>query len=257
MDDLDNLEIDQEAQNKLFEDINQVLTKDLFSPIKQIYVEWTYLQDIYLGALINLCKAQSDYDYILSQISKYNDRLTRDHCSYFPNLKYTDNQLESYINTPDVNLLILGTSPMTNIFRNLKELVSRIIVRNSKLSHKDPLKLIVNLYPLKLTNEVKGLVLYMLNQVFIGTEIIIISNPINKLNADRLIECDILLIDRMDIFFSDDNSSVFKYFFSEPISKFLKCAIITPKVIDNKELQSILSEKTNEEIEEIFNTTAI
>ena len=70
-----------------------------------------------------------------------------------------------------------------------------------------------------------------------------------------LIECDILLIDRMDIFFSNADSDVFKYFFSEPISKFVNSAIITPKVIDNKEIQNTLSDKSEEEIEEIFKTT--
>ena len=156
----DDFELNQEAKDKLFDDINQLLTKDLFSPIKQIYVEWSYLQDIYLGSLVNLCKSQDDYTYILNQISKYNDRILRGHASYFPKLKYTDSDLETYMNTKDTNLLILGTSPMTNIFQNLKDLIDRILLRNSKLDHKEPLKLIINTYPLILTQEVRGLLTY-------------------------------------------------------------------------------------------------
>lgn len=251
----DDFELNQEAKDKLFDDINQLLTKDLFSPIKQIYVEWSYLQDIYLGSLVNLCKSQDDYTYILNQISKYNDRILRGHASYFPKLKYTDSDLETYMNTKDINLLVLGTSPMTNIFQNLKDLIDRILLRNSKLDHKEPLKLIINTYPLILTQEVRGLLTYMVNQVFIGTDIYLVSCPINKLDVGMLIECDILLIDRMDIFFSNADSDVFKYFFSEPISKFVNSAIITPKVIDNKEIQNTLSDKSEEEIEEIFKTT--
>ena len=252
----DKDQLDQEFKEKLFDDLNQALTKDLFSPIKQIYVEWSYLQDVYLGAIISQCKSQSEYNYILSQLDKYNDRLIRNHSSYFPELHYTDKDLETYMNIDNNNLLVLGTSPMTNIFRNLKELLDRIDLRNSKLGHKEPLRLIINLYPLILTQEVKGLLSYMLNQVFVGVEPIYISSPINKLPASKLIECDILLIDRMDLFFCDAESSTFKYFFSEPISKFVNCAIITPKVIDNSDIQKVLHEKSEEDIEEIFKTTS-
>lgn len=248
-------ELDQTTKDLLFENINKTLTDNLFTPIKQLYVDWSYIQDIYIGALVNLCKSQQDYNYILKQIPNYNDRIVRGCSSYFPELNYTDNDLIKFMNTKDNGLLVLGTSPMTNIFRNLKTLVEQAQLRNLKLGYTNKLKLIFNLYPININRDIAGLISYMINQVLFDMDFDIISKPINTIEIETLVNCDILLIDRMDIFFTKDSNTTIA-FFDDTNFPFSKCAIVTPKVIDNTQIQEDLSNKSQEEIDSIFKITA-
>lgn len=248
-------DLDQESKEFIFDDINKTLTDDLFSPIKQIYIDWTYIQDIYLGALVSLCKSQEEYTYLLEQLPNYNDRIIRGHASYFSKLGYTDTDLENYINhNKDIGLLLLGTSPMTNIFTNLQQLIKDIHLRNSKLEYRKSLHLIVNLYPIRLEEEYITLLTYMINQAYPGVSLEIISQPINTLDIQMLLDCDILLIERMDIFFTK-NTITANTFFDEENFPFSKIAVITPKVIDNEEIVKELSSKTNDDIEHMFRVT--
>lgn len=247
-------DLDQDTKNLIFDDINKTLTEDLFSPIKQIYIDWTYLQDIYLGALVTLCKSQEDYSYILQEIPNYNDRIVRGHASYFPKLGYTDNDLETYINTNDNSLLILGSSPMTNIFSNIKELIDNIQLRNYKLEYRERLRLIVNLYPIKLREEVTRLLLYMISQVYKNIEITIVSQPIHTISIATLLECDMIFIERSDLFFKKNSITANTFFDSEKFP-FAKIAVVAPKVIDNEQIVLDLDTKTDQEIAYMFNTT--
>lgn len=241
--------------SQLFSTMSSAIAKDVFSPIKQIYIDWSYIQDIYLGALVARCKTPEEYQYVLSCIPKYNDRLLRSHSRYFPKLNTTDIELEEFMKDPNNSLSLLYMSPMTNMFENVSNLIKSSITRNLKLSElTEQLVLLINLYPLVLTDKITSTIKHMIHTITTNIKIGITSLPINQIDINLLLNSDILLIDRLDIFLSE-NSPTMDAFYADPVSKFLDCAVISPKIIDNQEFINSLPTLSEEQIEQNFNIT--
>lgn len=243
------------SKEQFISEVSNFVAKEEFTPIKQIYVEWSYLQDIYIGALISLCKNQDDYNYILNNLEKYNDRVLRDHSLYFPKLNINEEQLETFIKNPKNSKLLLYRSPLTNIFTNLKELVLFVYNKNHKLGEDEPITIILNIYPLPITDEFKLYIKHVKDYLHSFVKVGIVSAPIQMLNISTLLTSDILLIDRFDYFLKDEKSETCQAFFDDPYPKFFDKTIITPKVIDNKKIIDNILNLSKEQIEKIFETT--
>lgn len=249
-------DFDKESFLSNLANIRQSIVEEIFSPIKQIYIDWTYLQDVYLGSMISLCKNQEEYNYIRSNIEGYNNRIIREHTLLFRKLFKSDLELEEYMNDTEKSSLLLVMSPMTNMFNNIKVLLKSIIERNKKLGYETPLKVILNMYPLAINDISIKIIKEIMNHCYLPyLQLGIVTEKISDIDIDTLINSEILLIDRFDYFLSD-NTKTQEAFYTAPISKFFDCAVITPKFIDNKEIINKLETLSKEEIESTFDITS-
>lgn len=243
------------TKEQFISEVSNFISKEEFSPTKQIYVEWTYLQDIYIGSIISLCKNQEEYNYVLNNLEKYNDRILRDHSLYFPKLKLSEDQLETFIKDSKNSKLLLYRSPLTNIFINFKELIEFIYDKNHKFGDDSPITIIINIYPLPITEEFKLYIKHVREYLKSAIKIGIVSSPIQKLDLSMLLSSDILLIDRFDYFLKDEHSKTCQAFFDDPFPQFFNKTIITPKVIDNEEVKKNVLNLSEKELDRIFEIT--
>lgn len=242
-------------KDQFFSDISKSISDEIFSPIKQIYVDWTYLQDIYLGAMISLCKNKDDYAYLIENIDKYNDRVIRDHAYHFRKLFKSDIQLEKYIRVEDTSSYLLASSPFTNMFNNFKTMLHSSITRNLKLGYLEKIKVIVNMYPLVIGDIAQKIIKDIMKNCYLDViKLGVVSEKISDIDLNLLTDSDILLIDRFDLFLAD-NTKTQSAWYTTPIPEFMDKAVITPKVIDNVEFISKLDTLSKEQIDEVFDNT--
>lgn len=241
--------------NQFFSDISKSIADDIFSPIKQIYVDWTYLQDIYLGAMISLCKNQEEYNYLLENIDKYNNRVIRDHAYHFNKLFKSDIQLEKHIRSKDTSMYLLAMSPFTNMFNNFKSVLYSSITRNLRLGYMEKIKVVLNMYPLVIGDIEQKIIKDIMSTCYLDViKLGIVTEKISDVDINTLVDSDILLIDRFDIFLSD-NSKTQAAWYNAPVPSFMDKAVITPRILDNKEFIEKLSTLSKEQIDEIFDNT--
>ncbi len=132
------------------------LTQNMLKPIKSVYIDLPYIQDVYLGALILEHMNEKDYKYIYSRIPEYKKRWKLTHADYFPELNYTEEQLLRYMKNQDNAKNILLVSPMTSLFRHLPDFHQDMTNHTKKVSASNELPIIryvINVHPLNPTNE--------------------------------------------------------------------------------------------------------
>lgn len=241
---------------QLFASITSRMSDELSSPVKQVYVEWTYLQDVYLGTIIQHCASKDEYDKIIAKMTEYNDRLHRERSLYFPDMHLTNSDIEKYIQDKELNSLsCIYKSPFTNVFVNLTSMMEDALERNHNLRYTEHIKLIINIYPLLKTERTMAMIKFLLSDIDLREiKLGVISVPTHEVPVDYMLYADILLIDRMDLFLSVD-SPYPEYFYALPKPGFMTAAIMTPKVIDNDEFLELLPTLTQKEIDRNFDLT--
>ena len=231
------------------EDFTNAFSKFYKTPIKRIYIDLPYIQDIYLGALLQLIKTEEEYNYIIKNIGNYNHRLKEDILFYFPKLNITRDMLNEYISNKDNTLKLLAVSPYTNMFQNLKTLHANITGMNkivSDIKVQSPITYIVNTYPLILPIELKRFLKsrfsYISEDMTFGT----MSKPISIIDRDEFANNDLFLIYNIDNFVSEKSNHL-DYFYKQ--LKYSQKYICSPKRIYNKELLDDVEFLNKEQVE--------
>lgn len=239
----------------LSQDISSILQKKYTQPVKQIYLDWIYIQDYFIGTLLMHCNTEETYAYIRNQIPSYNSRIIRDRLYYFPKFPLNNDQVMTYIRTPQNIPKLLAISPMTNMFQNIRLLQKGITIRNNAITtYNDRVTYIVNMYPLPMNNEyihlVKGIMDYISPDIKLG----VVSSPISQIDIKTLVDCDILFIDDLDNFLSEDSETI-NSFYNTPIPAFVDSAIISPRINDNLEFLEKFHTYTQEQIDSTMKLT--
>lgn len=144
-----------EADRDTFE---EGYNKAVLTSVDAVYIDFTLLYDIYLGALL-LMHATSDkaFSYILSRMSAYHNSLDGLHAKYFPELNHTEDDLLTYMHA-HIDKLILQ-SPPTSMWECLASLMHHIHTDNAitasiKGDRARTVSYLVNFYPFSPTLEV-------------------------------------------------------------------------------------------------------
>lgn len=241
--------IDLGDMSNFTEDFTNAFNKFYTTPIKRIYIDLPYIQDIYLGALLQLIKTEEEYNYIIKNIGSYNHRLTNDILTYFPKLTISKEQIDSYISNKDNLFKLLAVSPYTNMFQNLKllhENISRMNKVVADMKSYPSITYTINTYPLVLPLELKKFLKnrfsYISSNIIFGT----MCKPISIISQDELVSNDLLLISNIDDFVSE-HSNHLDYFYKQ--LKYSQKYICSPRRIYNKELLDEVHYLNKEQVE--------
>lgn len=127
--------------------------------ISSIYIELPYLLDVYLGGLLWMTKDDPKaYQYILSKLESYNNRIQVEHAPYFGELGITEDQLLEFLKDPKQAEFRMMTAPPTTMWRDIqsihKGIVTENVMRESlNVSPVTTLTYVINTYPLVLDVE--------------------------------------------------------------------------------------------------------
>lgn len=225
--------------------MNALETQKENKPIRAIYIDLACLRDYKLGALLKLVDSIG-YQYIVSRLPIYNDRLDEDILSYFPDVDVTQEQLDNFINDPyNLNYLLLG-SPTTDMYITLVALFDMVLKHNAQVKPGNlVVKVCINFYPFKPNKDIKYFYAKLLQQIHPNLRLNIMVDPLS------VVPDSTLLTDKgpiFDIMYIHD----FMSFIYEPSLStesfagkmlYLDTTICSPKRID-KSLPNLDLEKT-------------
>ena len=131
--------------DKEFITFEDMMFKSEYKPIKRVYVDLEYMQDLRLGALINMLNVKEELSYVVHNLPKYNSRYDRKICKYFKALKIDESEIDNLMRQPEIIDKLCVTAPFTSIYYQLHEII--IAARNhSKAIEDNPksIELVVN-----------------------------------------------------------------------------------------------------------------
>ena len=233
--------ISKEEHEAFFKAYSEQISKQ----IEYIYIDLTYLQDIYLGGILNLTEEKDVYSYILKQLKKYNLRIDNNYASYFPELNLTNEEIINYVSDKNNSKLLMIASPATDMYKYLGILHKKTLENNKcKIGIKNTIRkltYIINTYPLILDNEsmkfLKKRFILSLHDPIINFGII--SKPCNSLSIDTYKKFDKLYISDMSSF-SDEESTGYQALYKSGI--LFNSTIYTEPKITNPEVLKSLKE---------------
>lgn len=237
-------------------DFINALNEDMMRPIKMVYIDLPYIQDIFLGSILLDNFKEECYNHIIDCLPKYNERYSLMHTDHFPKLNYTEDELYSYLKNSSNVEKILKTAPVTEIFLHLPELHKNILEHNEKVlldEKQEKIKYIVNTYPLKLTTEQMSIIKDRLQ--FVSTEITVgvVSAPINKLPSTIYTDADIWFV--YDISGLFDKETVGGKQFLDSLS-LRNSVVYSPQRIGNSSVLDDLPFMKEDDINTVFADTA-
>lgn len=167
--------------------------EEMLSPVKKVYIEVLYIQDLLIGALLLLwkqTKSELDYTYFIKQLPSYNNRLTFDTMHYFPEWKNriaTNESLDAFIKDTKNTRQLLLNAPYTDVACYLKDHHNLYKEQNNRLDKKREqcITYNVNVYPLALTEDVVQFFEYRMKMLVDDPSIVVnvLSKPIQLLDT--------------------------------------------------------------------------
>jgi len=119
--------------------------------IKGIYVDMELLQDLRLGTLLTSVRVKSEIAYIYSRMTDYNMRVDNDTCSYFPALKYTEQNLVARMHENGNDVKVCGLSPFTTALDYFMYVLDRSLKGNQMVGKSGKLDVNINVADIRYT----------------------------------------------------------------------------------------------------------
>ena len=91
--------------------------EDIVAPVGVLYVDLDCFFDFRIGALLSLISSKEEYDYLLANLSNYNDRREDKVMKYFPKLKFTDEDIYAFMQDTDNHAKLERISPPTDYYK--------------------------------------------------------------------------------------------------------------------------------------------
>jgi hypothetical protein len=104
-------------------------------PMTTLYVDMAALYDYKLTALLQLITHDIEYQYILSQLDKYELAADRLICKHFPALKLQEGQITSWITNPDNHIVLANAAIATTLLKLIPTIIQGFIHNNNMLPH--------------------------------------------------------------------------------------------------------------------------
>lgn len=241
------LEISQKITDKDHENFFKLYSQNVCNQIESVYIDITYLQDIYLGAILEMTQDKEVYSYISSCMEDYNKRFLEGYSKYFPELNLKDEDIIEYVKDKKHSKSLIRFSPPTDMYLALKNIHKDIIIENRyKVSQKEVINKItyvVNVYPLSLDEtDMK-----FLKERFISClydrhiNFGVISKPSNSLSSNTYKKFSQLYVSDLNSW-GDKNSNAYKELYVN-LSLNNSTIYMEPR-ITNKEILEKLNEFT-------------
>jgi hypothetical protein len=240
----------KEQSEYIFNQLQNVDYDDVTRIRKTFYIDLQYIQDIKIGAISSLIQNEEEYNYFLSCLDDYNDKLYNKHASYFPNLNISENELDKYITTSKYIKFLVATSPLTSTYLELKKLLDNIHANNVRNKELYPdYKIYVNIYPWnikKIKEDVPkdlNLIIEIIKSKFLyihkDIKIYLIDHPLSQINLSLFDTFDLIFIYNLEHLLG--NEKLREHFFYRGLSK--EIIIRSPIRFD-----ADISDKTEDEI---------
>lgn len=226
----------EEEYNSFYKGYSESVSKQ----IEYVYMDLTYLQDIYLGGILNMTGDDEVYPYILSMMDRYNERCTDNYLSYFPDLNIKEEDLFNYVRAN--SKLLLRTSPPTNVLKHMYQIHRNYLMDNKyKIGMNDPIRkltYIINTYPLSLEKEdmlfLKQRVIDVIKDPVINFGVI--SKPSNGLSMDTYKKFNVWYISDLGSW-SNVNCNAYKAMYVSLYLRnstvYMEPRITNPEILDN------------------------
>jgi hypothetical protein len=206
----------------------------LHSP-SNIYLDLRLFKDIYLGTILDMISTSEEYNYIFKNLKtypfRYIDKLSR--C--FPELPFTDEQIEEHLSTMDHDKLF-QTSPNTVCFM---EFLRRVMDINNKTAVKQDtnvVNLTINTYPLTLSDNISQRMIVAFGDMF-AMNISTINKHIDDIPLEEMLSYD-------ECFIYDLKSLLENSIYSKAFTdlKFEDITIYAPRQIKSLEVLEVLDD---------------
>ena len=144
--------------DKEFLSAEETIFKADHKPIKRIYIDLEYMQDLRFGALLNLLTVKEEFSYVIHNLEKYNRRYDRHIGKYFKALKISDEDIDKALQNPTFRDKVCVTAPFTSVYYRLFAIIAAAKNHTKAIEDRpSPIELIINcsdvVYPQILQNK--------------------------------------------------------------------------------------------------------
>lgn len=227
--------------NKTFSDI-------LMQPVKVVYMDLEYIQDLWFGAILLNSLTPEKYDDLLKGLDKYNQRLLLQHAIHFPHIGMTEEELTVYIKKYLAN--VCKVAPFTDVFLNLIEFHRACLNKNGVVTdpekESEKIEYIINTYPFKLGFEEILLLKSRFQSIVGDVKLGITCQPLRHMSMKIIKTIDVFFVSDMTEM-TTENTNIYNLFIKQ--FKLKDKCIFAPRRIGNPDLLEILNGLTQEEID--------
>lgn len=238
------------------EDLYKTMTDSMLKPIKSVYIDLPYIQDIYLGSLILQHLNENDYKYIYSRLGHYKKRWRLTHANYFPELNHSEENLISYMKRPENAGAIIFTSPMTSLFLNLTNFHRDMVDHTRKVSPENEqpiIRYVINVYPLNPSDKELKVLNDRIKMIAPNIIVGFVKKPLKELQPSLFTDNQIWFVyDFTQL--TDLDTPAGNHFFQ--LDSFANCMVFSPKRMGNPLLEDEFDNLTPKELEQLCIDTA-
>lgn len=254
----DLINISQNVKEDEYNEFYKGYSDSISGQIENIYIDLTYLNDIYLGGILSYTQDKDVYQYILSCMDRYNNRCTDEYIEYFPDLNLNETELNEYIKNN--SKLLIKISPPTIMYKFLPNIHNGHLLDNKyKVGLKEPVRKItyvINTYPLVLDEEdmkfLKKKFIYTIKDSLINFGVI--SKPSNNLSINTYKKFNIWYLSNLESW-SNKDSNGYLALYKNLLLRNSKI-YIEPRIY-NKEILSKMNELTERDFKSIEQSTIL
>ena len=257
------VEFSKTIPKETIDNFNVQYRKMVSRQISDIYIDLTYLHDIYLGGILHMTADKPVYKYIKDQLERYNIRMIPDHASHFPELNISEDELFSYISNPQVCSDLIKISPPTDMYHALSTINRATIYDNKCKISKDvktieTLTYVINTYPLKLSKED---MIFLKSRFMLGCgttnlKFGVICQPSWNMNVNVYSRFDVMYV--YDFYrWCDDKTSIAHQLLFKEGGPMMYTNIYIPPRITNPEILEKVKEYTDDDFLALEKSTLI
>lgn len=92
------------------------IMEEEWPPIEHVFIDFDCFQDFNLGTLFAMINTEEEFQYILSRMQQYQNRLDNDTAKYFPALGFTEDQIRKVKQDPKNHEYISAAAPAYEFF---------------------------------------------------------------------------------------------------------------------------------------------
>ncbi len=231
------------------------LMKNDYPTVKSIYFDLTALKDTRLGTI--LCLANDRQKYIIQHLNEYNFKLDKKFLTTFPELPYTEEQLDLLWRDPEFSNDIFDLSPDTTISISLNDVLNTAHMLNDKVSYRGKVRVYINCYPLTITKNIqiysKILQEYLTDRV----DILLLSEDPKEVNSTIWTSSHFIFLDSLETHTTEDSSLYSPLYIRREL---LNTNIFTPVEVAPKQIEKLkergLDYTDPEQLQSLMKTTS-
>ncbi len=194
-----------------FDKLSESWFKEVFKPVRTIFIELECLRDIDIGAILSMIKTDTEYKYILSKIPVYQNSFSITPIEYMPALKFTQADVDKFKADPANQQTIDSRAPSTTMQTGLGQLMELINAHNKKYyAEITPVNFIINSPTYNCGKLCEHQIVSMLRSIEPYGDITFTSDDVRD-NDDSFFRCiDLFIINDLKLLMDENHDFVKK-----------------------------------------------